>query len=514
MQSATTSFWQDTSSTPSFPSLGRDLRVDVAVIGGGITGITAAYLLAKGGQRVALLERWRLLKGDTAHTSAHLTCVTDTRLTRLVHDFGRDHGGAVWDAGLAALAAIDGHVRAESIDCDFAWVPGYLHLPPDHSDADIEAIRADVALAGELGFDTAFHDRTPIHGTPGLQIASQARVHPLKYLTGLVHAAQQHRCEIFEMSDVEAVEDDPLTVVANGRRVACDRLVIATHNPIAGLAGFVKATAFQTKLALYTSYVVGGHVPPGLVTDGLFWDTADPYHYLRLAPGHGADLVIYGGEDHKTGQEPDTPDRFERLESKLRALIPDIALSHRWSGQVIETHDGLPYIGETAALQFVATGYGGNGLTFGTLGAIMAADWACGRANPWSGLFDAGRTNIRHGIWNYISENKDYPYYMVRDRFAGAQGQTLRALARGEGRILDLDGQRVAAYRGSDGEVSLRSPVCTHMGCLVGWNAADRSWDCPCHGSRFAPDGQVMSGPAESPLSPVTLTTVPAHHNG
>ena len=507
--SATTSFWQDTSQTPGFPALGHDLRVDVAVIGGGISGITAAYLLAKRGQHVALLERGRLLERDTAHTSAHLTCVTDTRLTRLVKDFGRDHAGAVWEAGLAALSAIDGHVRAEGIECEFAWVPGYLHLPPGHADADVEGIRAEVALAGDLGFDAEFLDRTPIHGTPGLRISAQARIHPLKYLTGLMRAAQQHRCDVFEMTDVEAVEDDPLTVVANGRRVACDRVVVATHNPIAGRAGFVRATAFQTKLALYTSYVVAGHVPRGFVPDGLFWDTADPYHYLRLAPGNGADLVIYGGEDHKTGQEPDTPGRFERLEAELRALLPDIALSNRWSGQVIETHDGLPYIGETATRQFAATGFGGNGLTFGTVGAIMASDWVSARPNPWSGLFDAGRTNISRGIWNYVAENKDYPYYMIRDRFAGTQGRTLRALARGEGRILDLDGQRVAAYRAPDGEVSLRSAVCTHMGCLVGWNAADQSWDCPCHGSRFAPDGQVIAGPAETPLSPVTRTTVP-----
>ena len=503
--SATTSFWQHTSQTPRFPALGHDLHVDVAVIGGGITGITAAYLLAKAGRRVALLERGWLLERDTAHTSAHLTCVTDTRLTRLASDFGSDHAGAVWDAGLAALDAIDGHVRAEDITCDFTWVPGYLHLPPDHAGGDVEAIRAEVALARDLGFDCEFHDRTPIHGTPALQIPNQARIHPLKYLTGLVHAARQHECEVFEMTDVEAVEDDPLAVVANGRRVTCDRVVIATHNPIAGRSGFMKATAFQTKLALYTSYVVGGDVPPGFAADGLFWDTADPYHYLRLAPGLESDLVIYGGEDHKTGQEADTPARFERLESALRTLLPDVALSHRWSGQVIETHDGLPYIGETASRQFAATGFSGNGLTFGTVGAMMAADWVSDRPNPWSGLFDAGRSNIRRGIWNYVSENKDYPYYMIRDRFAGSQGRTLRALARGEGRILDLEGQRVAAYRALDGVVSLRSPICTHMGCVVGWNAADQSWDCPCHGSRFGPDGQVLAGPAEAPLAPVTL---------
>ena len=509
MQSvATHSFWQDTSSTPRFPALDRDLRVDVVVVGGGVTGITAAYLLSKSGQRVALLERGRLLERDTAHTTAHLTCVTDARLTRLAKDLGRDHAGAVWDAGLAALGAIDEHVREEGIDCGFAWVPGYLHLPVGSlTNVDADALRADVALARDLGFDAAFCERTPVVATPGLHLPDQARVHPLKYLDGLLQAARQSHCDVFEMTQVESVEDDPPQVIANGRRVVCDRVIVATHNPIAGAEGFLKATAFQTKLALYTSYVVGGHVPQGSVHDALFWDTGDPYRYLRLVPGTGQDLVIYGGEDHKTGQEPDTPERFERLEQALKALLPDTALSHRWSGQVIETHDGLPYIGETSARQFVATGFGGNGLTFGTLGAIMATDWILGCDNPWSGLFDAGRTNLRHGIWNYIAENKDYPYYLVRDRFAGADGTNLRSIPRGEGRVIDLDGQRAAVYRATDGSVTARSAVCTHMGCLVRWSAAGQSWDCPCHGSRFSPDGQVMAGPAEAPLSPLTRVT-------
>lgn len=508
------SFWQETSVTPPLPALDRDLRVDVVVVGGGVTGITAAYLLARNGQRVALLERGRLLEQDTSHTSAHLTCVTDTRLTRLEKTFGRDHAGAVWDAGLAALAAIDEHVRIEGIDCDFAWVPGYLHLPGgDVTEDGVDALRADVAVARDLGFDAAFCDRTPLAGTPGMQMREQARVHPLKYLTGLLHAARQHDCEPFELTAVEAIEDDPPVVVANGRRVTCDRVVVATHNPIAGAEGFLEATAFQTKLALYTSYVVGGHVPHGSAPDALFWDTADPYRYLRLVPGPGMDLVIYGGEDHKTGQELDTHARFERLEQALRSLLPDAVLSHRWSGQVIETHDGLPYIGQTDPRQFVATGFGGNGLTFGTVGAIMAADWAQGSVNPWSGLFDAGRTNLRHGLWNYIAENKDYPYYLVRDRFAGADGTDVRSIPRGEGRVIDLHGQRAAVYRAADGSVTARSAVCTHLGCLVRWNTAGQSWDCPCHGSRFSPAGEVMSGPAQAPVAraAVHATQQPLH---
>jgi Rieske Fe-S protein len=173
---------------------------------------------------------------------------------------------------------------------------------------------------------------------------------------------------------------------------------------------------------------------------------------------------------------------------------------HRWSGQVIETPDGLPYIGETEKNQFAATGFSGNGMTFGTLSAMMASDRATGRANPWADLFDPARKKIRGGAWDYIRENKDYPYYLVRDWFAGVEGRSLRSVHRGEGKILERSGQRVAAYRAPNGQTSVVSAVCTHMGCVVDWNTAERTWDCPCHGSRFKTDGSVIAGPAESPL--------------
>lgn len=184
-------------------------------------------------------------------------------------------------------------------------------------------------------------------------------------------------------------------------------------------------------------------------------------------------------------------------------LIPEVRVTHHWSGQVIETPDGLPYLGRNAEHQFIATGFAGNGMTFGTLGAMMAVDGILGRANPWTELFDAGRTKLRDSLWDYIRENKDYPYYLIRDRFAGAEGRALRSLNQGEGKILDLNGTRVAAYRNDDGKALLRSPVCTHMACEVKWNSAERTWDCPCHGSRFKPDGEVRAGPAESPLSAI-----------
>jgi Rieske Fe-S protein len=240
------------------------------------------------------------------------------------------------------------------------------------------------------------------------------------------------------------------------------------------------------------------------VPEALYWDTADPYRYFRVDRGSAYDYVIFGGEDHKTGQEEDPDGRFRNLKKALARYVPQPEIDCQWSGQVIETNDGLPLIGETADRQFVATGFAGNGMTFGTLGAMMACDAACGRKNPWQALFDVGRKKLLGGTWDYLRENLDYPYYMVKDRLTRAEGETVQSVPRGEGKILKVDGRRVAAYRDADGKVSTLSPTCTHMGCLVHWNRAASTWDCPCHGSRFKPTGEVLAGPAESPLEAIS----------
>jgi glycine/D-amino acid oxidase-like deaminating enzyme/nitrite reductase/ring-hydroxylating ferredoxin subunit len=497
----TVPYWIDSAKLPKFAKLDRDEAVDVAIVGAGITGLTAAYLLTLEGRRVAVLERERCAEIDTGHTTAHLSMVTDARLVDLVKRFGRDHAQAVWDAGLAAIAQIEAIVGEVDVACDFAWVPGYLHAPIGAPATDAaNSFKEEASVAAELGFDAEFMDEVPFVGAPGVRFNDQARFHPRKYLAGVARAIVDRGGMIFEHSAAGEFTSRPLSITSNGHTLTCGSVVLATHNPLVGTAGLVGATLFQTKLSLYSSYVVAGRVEKGRVPDALFWDTDDPYHYLRIEPLRDHDFVIFGGEDHKTGQVSDTSACFDRLERKLLSMIDGIEVTHRWSGQVIETPDGLPYIGETAEHQFAGTGYSGNGMTFGTLAGMMAADSIVGRANPWADLFDPGRKKIRAGLWDYIKENKDYPYYLARDRFAGAEGKSTRAVARGTGKVLDIDGQRLAVYRDERGNTIKRSAVCTHMGCLVGWNTAERTWDCPCHGSRFKPDGSVIAGPAEAPL--------------
>ena len=496
-----TPYWEDSSSMSRYPALDRNLKVDVAIIGAGITGLTAAYLLKRAGRTVAVIDRGRCGGVDSGHTTAHVTCVTDLDLSELVNTFGRDHAQAAWDAGLAAIAQIDTIVGDEEIDCQWQWVPGYKFAALT-ADAEGEASRLqkEAALATELGFEAAFLEAVPFFDRPGVEFGGQGRFHPRKYLAGLAALVHGNGSHVYEHTESEEVAGEPLSVKANGQTIACDYVVVATHNPLVGKTDLASATLFQTKLSLYSSYVLGGRVPKGTVPDALYWDTADPYHYLRIDPHRDYDYAIFGGQDHKTGQARDTEACYRELESTLKGILPRIDITHRWSGQVIETNDGLPFIGESASRQFVATGYAGNGMTFGTIAGMMARDAAIGRRNPWDELFDTGRTRVRGGAWNYLKENKDYPYYLIRDRFAGPEGRSLRDVKRGKGRILEINGERVAAWRSAAGKVTLLSPLCTHMGCVVDWNEAESTWDCPCHGSRFKPNGDVLAGPAESPL--------------
>jgi glycine/D-amino acid oxidase-like deaminating enzyme/nitrite reductase/ring-hydroxylating ferredoxin subunit len=501
----TGSCWTDSASVTSYPALDRDLDVDVVVIGAGITGLTTAYLLKRAGHRVAVIERRRVGGVDTMATTAHVTCVTDLDLAALVKNFGRDHAQAVWDAGLAARDEIDSIVRDENIDCEWTWVDGFKHAPPDRDDS--RALKDEAALASDLGFDARYMDAVPGIARPGVAYAGQAKIHPGKYVARLAQLVHGAGSFVFERTTSEEVAADPMAVKAetdNGTfTIGARYVVIATHTPLMGKTNIASATLLQTKLYLYTSYVIGGRLPRGSMPEALFWDTSDPYTYIRIDRSTDHDRVIFGGDDHKTGQADDTGAILRALEERAKRMFPALEVTHRWSGQVVETNDGLPYIGETSKNQFVATGFAGNGTTFGTLSAMLARDAVLGLKNPWQELFDVGRTKIRGGVWDYVKENVDYPYYMIKDRFSGADGTSLKQLRRGDGMILSLDGQKVAASRDQTGRVTLRSPTCTHMGCTVGWNAAERTWDCPCHGSRFRPNGDVLAGPAESPLEPI-----------
>lgn len=474
-----------------------------------MTGLTAAYLLIRAGKSVCVLERDTLGSGDTGRTTAHLTAITDRRLTQLAKELGRDSAALVWHAGYHAIDRIEQIIKEEKISCGFRRVPAFLCAALYGKQDETASLDQEAALARAMGFDLGFVAHTPIVDRPAIRIANQAKFQAFDYLAALAELVEGNGSSVYEQSEVTHVEgNDPIVVTVNGVELRCHDLVIATHVPIVGKTNLLKATLFQSKLAPYSSYVLSGSLPRGRVPEICLWDTSDPYYYLRIDRDDAAspneepleDRLIFGGNDHKTGQTDDAEDCYRRLERTLQEILPEAKVDSRWSGQVIATNDGLPLIGEIADHQYAATGFNGNGITFGTIGALIIRDAILGRENPWQSLFSIQRNTALRGAWDYLKQNFDYPYYMAADWIAGTEAGAPTDLKPGEGRILKVDGRRVACSRDDDGMVHTVSAVCTHMGCIVHWNNAERTWDCPCHGSRFARTGDVIAGPAETPL--------------
>src|SRR5437588_8215332 len=351
-------FWIDSAPIEKFPRLKRNVTVDVVVVGAGVTGITAAYLLKKAGSTVALIERERVASIDTGHTTAHLTYITDVELQELVRNFGKDHAQAAWDRGAAAIDEIERIVGEQSIECEFTRVPAYVHARAGGSlKKEASSLKKEADLAAKLGFDAAYLNSAPYFNLQAVRFANQAKFHPRKYLRSLVAKIPGSGSHVFEKSGASEFDPKKRRVKVNRTWISFDRVVVATNNPLVGLASIVGATLLQTKLSLYTSYALGARVPSKTIPEALFWDTREPYDYLRIDRHRGFDYIVYGGEDHKTGQEKKTQKAYARLLARLKKIIPKANVDHHWSGQLMCTPDGLPYIGVNAEHQFVATVY-------------------------------------------------------------------------------------------------------------------------------------------------------------
>lgn len=394
------SYWTETTPLPEFPALDRAPDVDVIIVGGGMTGITAAHLLKQAGKRVALLDRGRCATGQTARTTAHLTAVVDTPLARLVERLGVDDARHLWDAGFAAISRIRAEVRDLRIHCDFAWVRGCLHAPLEQDLATARlSLNHEASIATALGINATYVDQVPGIGRPGVCFEGQARLHPLRFLSVLLERIDGDGSHVFEHTRVDEIDPDTMTVVANGVRLSAPNIVLATHTPLP--MPVMSAVEDAPFVDAATSYVVSGTAPHGVLPEGVYWEHRDaPYDYLRLDRHEHHDLVIFGGLDHPGPETAAAADRFSRLERRLAQRIPGVRVERRWSGRVTQTADGLPYIGELANGLFIATGFGGNGMTFATLAGMMAADGVRGVRAPWSHLFSPRRTRVITGPWS------------------------------------------------------------------------------------------------------------------
>jgi glycine/D-amino acid oxidase-like deaminating enzyme/nitrite reductase/ring-hydroxylating ferredoxin subunit len=499
MDQQTQSLWRATSPLPRFEPLPGDLHVDVAVIGAGITGLTAALLLAGRGRSVAVLEKDTVAAGETGNTTAHLTVALDARYHYIRRKYSAEEARLVADASRASLEKIAELVERYAIDCRFRRVPGYLYTEKRKY---VSELKNEAAAAREAGLDAQWTTEVPLSfDTRGAVLwPNQAQFHPGRYIAGLASHAKEAGVQIFERTLVTGIEEgEPCVVETEHGRVTAGAVFMATNVPIVGF------THVHTLAVAYRTYAIALE-ETGPHPDGLFWDTADPYHYTRWQETDDGTYLIVGGEDHRVGEEEDTEACFSTLGAYASEYFGSRPQRYRWSGQVIEPHGGLPLIGGSGPL-YISTGYAGQGMTFGTLGAMIVTDLVTGTENRWAELFDPKRVRPHATTREFITDNLHFPGHLIPDRLTShdVEGKETSAVGSREGKIIEIDGRKIAAYRDDAGALHCVSPVCTHMKCDVAWNGAERTWDCPCHGSRFTPDGDVVNGPAHDPLEKVEV---------
>lgn len=485
-----TSLWTRTSVLTDEPPLSEELEVDVVVVGGGITGLTAALLLLTAGARVAVLEARKLGSGTSGYTSAHLTAALDTRYHQLESKFGREATRLVASSQTAAIDRIEALVGELGIDCDFQRVPAWLFT---EQASDRRALEEESRAAARAGLVVQLTGDVPLpfatHGA--LRFEHQARFHPRKYLLALAREVKARGGLLFEHSRVIEFHDGtPCEVRTQQGRVRARDVLLCTHLPI-------NRFFFVTVAAPYRSYVVTARLREE-PADGLFFDTSDPYHYLRRQQTADGPLWLIGGADHKVGKKQNTSECFRTLEDYARARFDVEDFVDRWSAELWEPVDGLPYIGLNTLSRHirVATGFSGNGLTSGTLAAMILTDQLTGRDNPWAEVYDSQRVKPIASARRFLTENLDFPRHLIGDRLKPAETRSVDEVPRGEGRLVSVNGEKLAVYRSEEGELKACSAVCTHMYCHVRWNDFEKTWDCPCHGSRFEPTGEVIDGPA------------------
>jgi glycine/D-amino acid oxidase-like deaminating enzyme/nitrite reductase/ring-hydroxylating ferredoxin subunit len=491
----TTSVWRATAEVPEFSPLAEDTQADVCIVGAGIAGLTTAYLLAREGKSVAVFDDGRIGGGMTERTTAHLSNAFDDRYQEMENLYGEHGSRLIADSHTAAIDRIEQIVIEEKIECEFERLDGYLFAALNQSKEILEGELKSAHRAGLEGVEQV--GRAPIADFDTgmcLRFPRQAQFHPLKYLAGLARAIERDGGRIFTATHITEMEGGAKTYVktSDGHTVTAEAIVIATNAPINNIV------TIHTKQAPYTTYAIGARVPRGSVTRALYWDTLDPYHYVRLESSEldNYDLLIVGGEDHKSGQVDDYQERHARLEAWARERWPMIeAVEFQWSGQVMEPVDGVAFIGRNPGDPrnvYIATGDSGMGMTHGMIAGILITDLIAGRTCSWVPLYDPSRVTLR-AAGDFAREN----FNVVAQYATGLAGPgdvgSAEEVAPGTGAVIRRGLSKVAVYCDESGVRHELSAVCKHLGCIVDWNPVESSWDCPCHGSRFNKNGHVIT---------------------
>ena len=506
----TVSSWMATATVPLRAPLTESISADVCVVGAGIAGITTAYLLAGEGKSVVVLDDGAIGGGMTGRTTAHLVNALDDRYYELERLHGEEGSRLAAESHTAAIDLVEKIVAKERIDCDFSRLDGYLFVPPGES---VDILEDELQAAATAGLRLERIDRSPIdYDTgPALRFPNQAQFHPLKYLAGLALAIERLGGRIYCSSHAAEIKggDNAKVTCTNGAAVTAGAIVVATNSPVNDLF------AIHTKQAAYQTYVIAGRVPRGSVTRALYWDTPNPYHYVRLQDlDEGFDLLIVGGEDHKTGQRDDADTRFANLENWSRERFPLQEVIYRWSGEVLEPIDGLAFIGRNPLDKdnvYIATGDSGNGMTHGTIAGILITDLIAGRENAWEKLYEPSRKTLL-AFPKFAEENINVAAQFA-DLVTSGDVASVDEIKPSAGAVIRRGALKVAAYRDESGRVHERSAICRHLGCVVDWNTLEKTWDCPCHGSRYDALGKVIQGPANSDLPEVEAKEISAKSN-
>ena len=497
----TLSIWAATKQIPLRQKLHQDTSVNVCVIGAGIAGMTTAYLLARAGQSVVVLDDGPIGGGMTARTTAHLVTALDDRYFELEKLHGEKGARLAAQSHKASIDQVERIVTEEKLDCEFERLDGYLFVPPNESK---EILDRELEAAHRAGLtDLEIVERTPLPTFDtgrALRFPRQAQFHPLKYLAGLAEAIERDGGQIYTQTHASQVSGGASAIIktADGPKVAADAVVVATNTPVNDLF------AIHTKQAAYLTYVIGALVRRGAVERALFWDTPHPYHYVRVENVDDQhDLLISGGEDHKSGQKDDANTRFAALERWTRNRFPIESIEYRWSGEVMEPVDGLAFLGRNPLDHdnvFIATGDSGNGMTHGTIAGMLISDLIRGNENEWATLYEPSRKTLR-ALGKYAKENINVAEQLA-DLITPGEVDSTGKIANNAGAIIRRGLKKIAAYKDDAGKVHELSAVCRHLGCIVAWNSLEKTWDCPCHGSRYDAMGKVIMGPANSDLPP------------
>jgi glycine/D-amino acid oxidase-like deaminating enzyme/nitrite reductase/ring-hydroxylating ferredoxin subunit len=499
----TLSVWQPGVEMPVTQTLNKNITTDVCVVGAGISGLTTAYLLAKEGKKVVVLDSGEICGGETSRTTAHLSWALDDRFSTLIKVFGKAQALLAYQSHHEAIKKIEDIIKHENIQCDYQRLPGYLFLGATDTEDQLDE---ELAACRELGIMEVVklkHCPVPSLGEgPCLLFPDQAQFHPVKYLAVLSRYILGHGGEIYTNSHVHEFDTGLVhrAITSNGFAVTANHLVVCTNSPV------IDQVTMHTKQAPYRTYVIGARIPKGSIPTALYWDDSDPYHYVRLCTVAGeenmeSEILIVGGEDHKTGQnkEDDPNERFNCLEEWTRRKFPMIQdVVFRWSGQVLEPVDFMGFIGRNpgdSKTVYIATGDSGHGMTHGTIAGILITDLICERVNPWESLYDPGRVTFStESAKEFLKENLNVAgQYLDWVKPGDKEEETI---APGTGAVVQKGVGKVAVYCDPQGTRHECSAVCTHLGCVVHWNNLENSWDCPCHGSRFDPYGKVVAGPA------------------